>query len=54
MAGGLLQIASSNISDIFLTFKPQITFFKLIYFKYYNFSIETMVILILAKLSHVI
>ena len=41
MAGGLLQIASRNISDIFLTFEPQITFFKLIYFRYYNFSIET-------------
>lgn len=41
MAGGLLQIASYGSQDIYLTGTPQITFFKAVYRRYTNFSIET-------------
>jgi len=41
MPGGLLQIASSGIQDIYLTKNPEITFFKKIYRRHTNFSIET-------------
>lgn len=41
MSGGLLQIASIGKQDIYLTKKPQITFFKKIYKRYTNFSMET-------------
>ena len=42
MGGGLLQIVSSTNEDLFITSKPQITFFKLVYYRYTNFSIETL------------
>lgn len=42
MGGGLLQIVSSTNEDLFLTSKPQITFFKIVYYRYTNFSIETL------------
>lgn len=40
MPGGLLQIASSGIQDIYLTKNPEITFFKKIYRRTTNFSTE--------------
>lgn len=40
MTGGLLQIAAYGNQDIYLTVKPQITFFKTVYKKYTNFSLE--------------
>ena len=42
MGGGLLQIVSSTNEDLFITSKPQITFFKLVFYTYTNFSIETL------------
>jgi hypothetical protein len=41
MTGGLLQIASFGSQDIFLTGNPEITFFKYVYRRYTNFSMET-------------
>lgn len=41
MPGGLLQIASSGIQDVYLTKNPEITFFKKIYRRHTNFSLET-------------
>lgn len=41
MAGGLLQIVSYGSSDIFLTGNPEITFFKLVYRRHTNFSVES-------------
>lgn len=40
MAGGLLQIASYGIHDIYLIGNPQITFFKTVYRQHTNFSME--------------
>lgn len=40
MAGGLIQIASYGIQDIFLIGNPQITFFKTVYRKHSNFAME--------------
>ena len=46
MVGGLLQMISSGKQDIYLTFNPEITFFKKVYKKYTNFAIELQEILI--------
>jgi Large eukaryotic DNA virus major capsid protein/Major capsid protein N-terminus len=40
MAGGLIQIASYGIHDIFLIGNPQITFFKIVYRRHSNFAME--------------
>ena len=40
MAGGLLQIVSQGSQDLFLTGNPEITFFKTVYRRHTNFSIE--------------
>lgn len=40
MVGGLIQIASYGIHDIFLIGNPQITFFKTVYRRHTNFSME--------------
>ena len=40
MTGGLIQIASYGIQDIYLIGNPQITFFKTVYKKHCNFSME--------------
>ena len=40
MSGGLLQIVSSGKQDVYLTFKPEITFFKRVYKRHTNFSME--------------
>jgi hypothetical protein len=41
MTGGLLQIASVGLEDKYLTKNPEITFFKKVYRRYGNFSLET-------------
>ena len=41
MPGGLLQIASSGVQDIYLTNNPEITFFKKVYRRHTNFSTQT-------------
>jgi hypothetical protein len=42
MVGGLIQLVAVGIQDIYLIGNPQITFFKNVYKKYTNFSIESM------------
>jgi len=41
MAGGLLSILFYGSTDLFLTGAPQITFFKVVYRRHTNFSIES-------------
>lgn len=41
MPGGLLSILSYGSSDLFLTGAPQITFFKVVYRRHTNFSVES-------------
>jgi hypothetical protein len=41
MAGGLLQIVASGAQDVYLTGNPQITFFKVVYRRHTNFSVES-------------
>jgi len=41
MAGGMLQLIAYGAQDIFLTNNPQITFFKAVYRRHTNFSIQT-------------
>ena len=41
MSGSLIQILSKNKKDAFLTFDPQITFFKTIFLQHTPFSIDT-------------
>jgi hypothetical protein len=40
MAGGLMQLVAYGSQDLYLTGNPQITFFKSIYRRYTNFSME--------------
>ena len=40
MVGGLLQIVAYGFQDIYLTNDPQITFFKVVYRRHTNFSIQ--------------
>jgi hypothetical protein len=40
MGGGLLQLVAYGAQDIYLTGNPQITFFKVVYRRYTNFSME--------------
>lgn len=40
MAGGLLQIVSYGSQDLFMTGNPEITFFKVVYRRHTNFSLE--------------
>lgn len=44
MSGGLLQIATYGSQDMFLTSSPQITFFKVVYRRYTNFSMESILV----------
>ena len=39
--GGLMQLVAYGAQDIYLTGKPQITFFKAVYRRYTNFAIES-------------
>ena len=41
MGGGLLQIAAYCAQDVYLTGDPQITFFKVVYRRHTNFSMES-------------
>lgn len=41
MAGGLINIVSYGSSDLYLTGSPQITFFKMVYRRHTNFSVES-------------
>ena len=40
MTGGLIQLVAYGVEDIYLTRDPQITFFKVVYRRHTNFSIE--------------
>jgi hypothetical protein len=39
--GGLIQLVAYGIQDLYITANPQITFFKVVYRRYTNFSIES-------------
>ena len=41
MGGGLLELVAHGVQDIYLIGNPQITFFKSIYRRHTNFSIES-------------
>ena len=41
MSGSKIQLVSIGFEDLYLTVDPQITFFKMVYKRYTNFSIET-------------
>jgi len=41
MVGGLMQLVVYGAQDVYLTGNPQITFFKMVYRRYTNFSVET-------------
>ena len=40
MGGGLIQLVAYGAQDVYLTGNPQITFFKVVYRRHTNFSIE--------------
>ena len=40
MGGGLMQLVAYGSQDIYLTGNPQITFFKVVYRRHTNFSVE--------------
>ena len=40
MGGGLMQLVAYGAQDVYLTGNPQITFFKTLYKRYSNFSIN--------------
>ena len=42
MGGGLMQLTAYGYQDIYLTGKPQITFFKLIYKRHTHFTMDTL------------
>nr|QFG73610.1 MAG: major capsid protein [Megaviridae environmental sample] len=42
MGGGIIQLVANGITDLYLTHKPQITFFKSIWKRHTPFSIESM------------
>lgn len=41
MAGALIQIVAYGVQDLYLTGDPQITFFKVLYRRHTNFSVES-------------
>ena len=41
MGGGLIQLVATGEQDNFLTGNPEITFFKSVYKRHSNFSMET-------------
>ena len=41
MGGGQMQLVAYGVQDIYLTGNPQITFFKVVYHRHTNFSMET-------------
>ena len=44
LGGGLLQLVAQGKQDVFLTGNPQITWFKMVYRRYTNFSVESQTI----------
>jgi hypothetical protein len=44
MGGGILQLAATGISDLYLTGDPQITWFKIVYRRYTEFGMEDQII----------
>ena len=40
MGGGLMQLIAYGAQDVYLTGNPQITFFKVVYRRHTNFSME--------------
>ena len=42
--GGLLQLVAQGKQDVYLTGNPQVTWFKMVYRRYTNFSIESLAI----------
>ena len=42
MSGSMIQLAAKGQSNLYLTQKPEITFFKSVYKRHTNFSIEAM------------
>merc|ERR1711988_865069 len=40
MGGGLIQLVAYGAQDVYLTGNPQITFFKVVYRRHTNFSVE--------------
>jgi hypothetical protein len=44
MPGGLLNIVCYGCNDLYLTGAPQITFFKAVYRRYTNFSVESFIV----------
>ena len=43
MGGGLMQLVAYGAQDVYLTGQPQITFFKVVYRRHTNFSVEPIV-----------
>jgi len=43
MPGGLIQLVAYGVQDLYLTGEPQITFFKIIYRRHTNFSVESVI-----------
>lgn len=43
MPGGLIQLVAYGVQDLYLTGDPQITFFKILYRRHTNFSVESIV-----------
>ena len=41
MTGGLLELVAKGSQDIFLTGNPSVTFFRSVYKKHTNFSMES-------------
>ena len=41
MGGGLMQLVAYGAQDVYLTGNPQITFFKIVYRRHTNFSMES-------------
>ena len=41
MGGGLMQLVAYGAQDVYLTGNPQITFFKVVYRRYTNFSLQS-------------
>ena len=53
MGGGLMQLVAYGAQDIYLTGNPQITFFKVVYRRHTNFSIESVARLLIRHLISV-
>ena len=43
MGGGLMQLAAYGSQDVYLTTNPEITYFKAVYRRYTNFSMESII-----------